>query len=141
MGSTRQNIRELYRALLALPGGSGDLQTDEIEIHFFVDDTRRLTVPHCLGYGELVDMTGKMARIWGIAQSDVQMKCNIKGQRICFGCGVDVDVYKPALEPLDQPGWLSEDGLCFTCKSIQTGAVMDYRSDLQRHLDEQDKKT
>ena len=29
-----------------------------------------------------------------------------------------------------------EDGICFLCWQMQEGITMDYRSDLQRHLDE-----
>ncbi len=80
MGSTRQNIRGLFSDLLELTEENGDLKPDEVEIHLFIDDSRRLTIPQVGSYGDLVDLTGRLAAGWEVAQSDIQMKCNRKGQ-------------------------------------------------------------
>lgn len=82
MGSTSENIERLASDLLALTKGREDLTGDEVEIHFFVDECRRATIPHFLDYGELVGITMEMAARLGIAQSDVQMTCNLKGTEI-----------------------------------------------------------
>lgn len=81
MGSTRRNIRGLFRELMELTDGKEDLQTGHVEIHFIVDESRKLTVPHFLGYGDLVDLTIELAARWGVAQNVVQMQCNRIGER------------------------------------------------------------